>query len=65
MHELKVTSTWDLKYYVCPKVTKMGSLVYHRINFYGSGILRDQWHISSKNLPKFSPDPHSRSAVIS
>ena len=31
------------------KVTKMGSLTGHRIDYNGVGALRGQWHIPSKN----------------
>ena len=37
---------------ICPKVTKMGSIIGHRIDYNGVGALRGQWHIPSKNLPK-------------
>ena len=41
------------KLYICPKVTKMGSIIgHHRIDYNGVGALRGQWHIPSKNLPK-------------
>ena len=40
------------KLYICPKVTKMGSIIGHRIDYNGVGALRGQWHIPSKNLPK-------------
>ena len=33
---------------ICPKVTKMGSIVGHRIDYNGVGILRGQRHILSK-----------------
>ena len=34
---------------ICPKVTKMGSIIGHRIDYNGVGVLRGQWHIPSKN----------------
>ena len=40
------------KLYICPKVTKMGSIIGQRIDYNGVGALRGQWHIPSKNLPK-------------
>ena len=43
------------KLYVCPKVTKMGSIIGHRIDYSGVGALRGQRHIPSKNLPKYPP----------
>ena len=33
---------------ICPKVTKMGSIVGHRIDYNGARVLRDQRHIPSK-----------------
>ena len=33
---------------ICPKVTKMGSIVGHRIDYNGMGALRGQRHIPSK-----------------
>ena len=35
--------------YICPKMTKMGSITGHQIHHYGVGVLRGQRHISSKN----------------
>ena len=32
---------------ICPKVTKMGSIVGHRIDYNGVGVLRSQRHILS------------------
>ena len=45
------------KIHICPKVTKMGSIIGHKIDYGGVGVLRVQWHIPSKNLPKFPPPP--------
>ena len=39
----------DRKNYIFPKVTKMGSIFGHRIDFKGVGVLRGQRHIPSKN----------------
>ena len=33
------------KIHICPKVTKMGSIIGHRIDYNGVGALRDQRHI--------------------
>ena len=33
------------KLYICPKVTKMGSIIGHRIDYNGVGALRGQRHI--------------------
>ena len=33
---------------ICPKVTKMGSIVGHRIDYNGVGVPRGQRHIPSK-----------------
>ena len=39
----------------CPKVTKMGSIIGHKIDYSGVGVLRCQWHIPSKTSPKYPP----------
>ena len=39
------------KLHICPKVTKMGSLIGQRIDYNGVGALRGQRHIPSKNYP--------------
>ena len=38
-----------------PKVTKMGSIIGPKIDYNEVGVLRGQWHIPSKNLPKYPP----------
>ena len=39
-------------------LTKMGSIIIgHRIDYNGVGAPRGQWHIPSKNLPKYFPPP--------
>ena len=43
------------KLHVSPKVTKMGSIIGHRIDYNGVGALRGQQHIPSKSLPKHPP----------
>ena len=35
----------------------MESTIGHRIDYNGVGALRGQWHIPSKNLPKYPPPP--------
>ena len=45
----KVKIEWDHKSYICPKVTKMGSKIGHRIDYNGVGAVRGQQDISSKN----------------
>ena len=40
---------WDRENYICPKVTKMGSIIGHGIDCNGVGALRGQRHIPSKN----------------
>ena len=40
--------------HVCPKVTKMGSVIGHRIDYNGVGAQRGQRHIPSKNVPKYT-----------
>ena len=44
--------SWDRENYISPKVTKMGSIIGHRIDYNGVGVLRGQRHIPSKNWPK-------------
>ena len=45
----KVTKLGSRKLHICPKVTKMGSIIGHRIDYNGVGALRGQRHIPSKN----------------
>ena len=47
------------KLHICPKVTKMGSIIGHRIDYNGVGALRGQRHIPSKNWPKYPPGAFS------
>ena len=35
----------------------MGSMIGHRIDYNGVGVLRGQQHIPSKNWPKYPPPP--------
>ena len=41
--------SWDREDYIFPKVTEMGSIFGHRIDYNGVGVLRGQRHIPSKN----------------
>ena len=45
--------------YIRSKETKMGSIIGQWLQCYGVDVLRDQWHISSKNWPKWFPLPPS------
>ena len=47
----------DRENYICPKVTKMGSMIGLKIDCNGVGALRDQQHIPSKNSPMSAPPP--------
>ena len=51
----KVTMLGSQKLHICSNVTKMGSIIGHRIDYNGVGALRGQRHIPSKNLPKYPP----------
>ena len=48
-----MTKLGSRELHICPKVTKMGSIIGHRIDYNGVGALRDQWHIPSKNFFKY------------
>ena len=52
-----MTKLGSRKLHIFPKVTKMGSIIGHRIDYNGVGALRGQQHIPSKNLPKYPPPP--------
>ena len=52
-----MTKLGSRKLYICPEVTKMGSIIGHRIGYNGVGALRGQRHIPSKNLPKYPRPP--------
>ena len=41
--------SWDHENYFFSKVTKMGSMFGHRIDYNGVGVLKDQRHIPSEN----------------
>ena len=43
------TVSWEHQNYICPKVTKIGSIIGHRIDYNGVGALRGQPQIPSKN----------------
>ena len=48
--------SWDRENYIFSKVTKMGSIFGHRIDYNGVGVLRDQRHIPSSSIPVSIPD---------
>ena len=50
-----MTKLGSRKLHIFPKVTKMGSITGHRIDYNRAGALRGQQHIPSKNLPKYPP----------
>ena len=56
-----MTKLGSQKSHICPKVTKVGSIIGRRIDYNGVGALRGQQHIPSKNLPNLpnfpSPPP--------
>ena len=52
---LALSSALEITNDICPKVTKMGSIVGHRIDYNGVGVLRRQRHIPSKTWPKYPP----------
>ena len=52
-----MTKLGSRKLHICPKVTKMGSLIGHRIDYNGVGALSGKRHIPSKNLPKYPTPP--------
>ena len=54
-----MTKLGSQKLHICPKVTKMGSIIGHKIDYNGVGALTGQGHIPSKNLPKYPP-PHMK-----
>ena len=45
-----MTKLGSRKLHICPKVTKMGSIIGHRIDYNGVGALRGQQHIPSKTF---------------
>ena len=50
IHKKKVTKLGSRKFHICPRVTKMGSIIIgHRIDYNGVGALRGQWHIPSES----------------
>ena len=52
-----MTKLGSQKLHICPKVTKMGSIIGHKIDYNGVGALTGHGHIPSKNLPKYPPPP--------
>ena len=43
------------KLHICPNVTKMGSIIGHKIDYNGVGAPRGQRHIPSKSYPNTPP----------
>ena len=41
--------SWDHKNYIFSKVTEMGSIFGHRIDYTGVGVLKNQRHIPTKS----------------
>ena len=52
-----MTKLGSRKLHICAKVSKMGSIIGHRIDYNEVGALRGQRHIPSKNLAKYPPPP--------
>ena len=50
--------SWDRENYIFPKVTKVGSILGHRIDYQYNGY----WHIPSKNYPPPSLTPRFNSS---
>ena len=46
--------SWNLKNNIFPKVTKIGSIFAHRIDYNGDGVLRDQPHMHPTPPPPLS-----------
>ena len=53
MHKQKVTTKLGSRKSIFPKVTKMGSIFGHKIDYYGVGVLRGQRHIPVRS--NFNP----------
>ena len=51
----KETKLGSRKLHICPKVTKMGSIIGHGIDYNGVGALRGQGHIPCKINPSNPP----------
>ena len=49
---LESALSWDRENYICPKVTKMGSKIGHRIDYNGAGAVRRQ-----RQLTQVPPAP--------
>ena len=58
VHKNRKWLSWDLKKntYLPKSDREGGSIIGHKIDYDGVGVLRGQWHIPSKNLPKY-PSP--------
>ena len=59
MKESNVTCSRDRKNYFCPKVSKIGSIIDHRIDYSEQGVLSERLvaHIQEINWPEFPPPP--------
>ena len=55
IHKYKVTKLGLRKLHICPKVTKMGSIIGHRIDYNGVEALGCQRHIPSKKITEVPP----------
>ena len=63
IHKKKVTKLGSQKLHICPKVTKMGSIIGHKIDYNGVEALRRQRHVRTQQ--KFiqvppTPPPRNR-----
>ena len=56
MHNQKLIF-WDHKNNICPKLSNMGSMIGHRKDCNEIWVLRGQWHVPSKNSPKYPAPP--------
>ena len=61
LQKWKVTKLGSRKLHICPKMTKMGSIIGHKIDYNGVGALRGQRHIHSKNSPRYPPGANVQS----
>ena len=56
-----MTNLGSQKLHIWPKVTEIGSIIGHRIDYNGVGALRGQRRIPCKNLPKY---PRASCALV-
>ena len=59
-----MTKLGSRKLLIFPKVTKVGPIIGHRIDYNGVGALKGQRHIPSKNLPKYPPPGCSNRGAV-